>query len=369
MSSSMPSSRVQDRDRPADGSARTVTLVDCDIHPMLTYPEMFRRMAPRWRTHLERFGRRTPLITEFYPRASNGGFRLDSWPEGPDGFPGSDLDLLRRQLLDEYDIDYGILNSLGLLSCHEVPELSGELARVLNDWMWEWMEAEPRLLGAIVVPYEYPEVAVRELERCAVDPRWIQVILPDSAEDPLGSRKYWPIYEAAAAHGLPVALHTAGYWPHLDTGWPSYYLEEHVANAMRMQSQLTNLVCEGVFDAVPELKIVLTESGVAWSASLGWALDSAWELLREYAPPLDPKPSEIIREHVWFTTQPIEEPDDPKGFAQMLEHASLGDRLLFATDYPHWDFDSPEQALPVKLAPALERKFMAENARALYRLS
>jgi predicted TIM-barrel fold metal-dependent hydrolase len=359
----LQTAREPDRDE-----QRTVTLVDCDIHPMLTPGAMLQRMTPRWRAHLERFGRRTPIITEFYPRASNGGFRLDSWPQGPDGFPGSDLDLLRAQLLDEYEIDYGILNSLGLLSCHEVPELAAELSRVLNDWMWGWMEAEPRLLGAIVVPYEYPDLAVREIERCAVDSRWVQVIFPDSAEDPLGSRKYWPIYEAAVAQGLPVALHTAGYWPHLDTGWPSYYLEEHVANAMRMQSQLTNVVCEGVFAAFPELKIVLTESGVAWSAAVGWALDSAWELLGDDVPPLDRKPSEIIEEHVWFTTQPIEEPDDPQQFAQMLEHARLADRLLFATDYPHWDFDSPSQALPRSLPNEVREKILGGNAASLYGL-
>jgi uncharacterized protein len=348
---------------------REVSLVDCDIHPMLTYPEMQKRMSTRWRRHLEQFGRRTPIITEFYPRASNGGFRVDSWPEGPGGFPGSDLGLLQRQLLDEYDIDYGILNSLGLLSCHEVPELSAEIARVLNDWMWQdLMDVEPRLLGAIVVPYEYPELSVREIERCAADERWVQVIFPDSAREPLGSRLYWPIYEAAAAHGLPVALHTAGYWPHLDTGWPSYYLEEHVANAMRMQSQLMNMVCEGIFEAVPDLKIVLTESGVAWTVSIAWALDSGWGMLGEDVPNLERKPSEYLQEHVWFTTQPIEEPDEPIQFAQMLEHGGLADRLVFATDYPHWDFDSPTQALPRGLPDDVRLKILAGTACELYGL-
>jgi predicted TIM-barrel fold metal-dependent hydrolase len=362
-------SETQVQEREGAEAPRAITLVDTDIHPTLTWPQLLRRTSDRWRRHLEQFGRRTPIITEFYPRASNGGFRLDSWPEGPDGFPGSDLGLLQRQLLDEYDVDYGILNSLGLLSCHETPELSAELARVLNDWMWEeWLDPEPRLLGAIVVPYEYPELAVRELERCAVDPRWIQVILPDSAEQPLGSRTYWPIYEAAAAHGLPVALHTAGYWPHLDTGWPSYYLEEHVANAMRMQSQLTNMVCEGVFEAVPELKVVLTESGVAWSTSLAWALDNGWELLRDEVPHLERKPSEVLREHVWFTTQPIEEPDDPTEFTQMLEHGDLSGRLMFATDYPHWDFDSPSQALPRSVSKELRHEILAGTACKLYGL-
>jgi predicted TIM-barrel fold metal-dependent hydrolase len=44
------------------------------------------------------------------------------------------------------------------------------------------------------------------------------------------------------------------------------------------------------------------------------------------------------------------------------------DLLLFAIDYPHWDFDAPDQAFPIRLPAALERKVMSENARAVYGL-
>jgi predicted TIM-barrel fold metal-dependent hydrolase len=76
----------------------------------------------------------------------------------------------------------------------------------------------------------------------------------------------------------------------------------------------------------------------------------------------------VIREHVWFTTQPIEEPDDPQDFVRMLEHGQLTDRLLFATDYPHWDFDSPAQALPPSVPRDLRRKILAGTACELYGL-
>ena len=80
------------------------------------------------------------------------------------------------------------------------------------------------------------------------------------------------------------------------------------------------------------------------------------------------RPSEYVREHVWFTTQPIEEPDDPKQLVWAIEQAGIGNRLLFATDYPHWDFDSPKQALPRAMDALLRRAIMCENALELYGL-
>jgi predicted TIM-barrel fold metal-dependent hydrolase len=128
------------------------------------------------------------------------------------------------------------------------------------------------------------------------------------------------------------------------------------------------MVCEGVFEAIPKLRVVLTEGGVTWVVSLRWGLDAAWSLLRESVPNLERRPSEVIHERVWFTTQPIEEPDDPNEFVQALEQGQLADRLLFATDYPHWDFDSPTQTLPRTVSKDLRARIFAGTACDLYRL-
>ena len=107
---------------------------------------------------------------------------------------------------------------------------------------------------------------------------------------------------------------------------------------------------------------------VRWAAALHWSLDAAWELMREDHPRSQRKPSEYVDEHVWFTTQPVEEPEDPQHLVHAIEQARLSGRLLFATDYPHWDFDSPKQALPRALGPELRRAIPCENALALYGL-
>jgi predicted TIM-barrel fold metal-dependent hydrolase len=130
---------------------------------------------------------------------------------------------------------------------------------------------------------------------------------------------------------------------------------------------MISLVLSGVFDEIPELSIVFVEGGFSWAVPLSWRLDRMHATLGEEVPDLRRKPSEYMR-HFWFTTQPIEEPARPEQFHAMVEALGLGDRLLFATDYPHWDFDAPDQALPKGLSPSDRHNILAGNAHRLYRL-
>jgi predicted TIM-barrel fold metal-dependent hydrolase len=351
---------------PSD-TAKAVTLVDCDVHAQATEPMLAHYLSAATRRRLERYGRRTPRVTEWYPRARNAGMRVDAWPGKPGHIWGSDPETTRAQLLDEYGVDIAMLEVLSGQDGYDDADFAQEWNHAINQWQLErWLEFDSRFVASIAVAHEYPDLAVAEVERRAGDARFAAVLMPASAAEPLGSRKYWPIYEAAAAHGRPMVFHTGGYMDHRGAGYPSFYLEYHVANGINMQAQLTSMVASGMFDAFPALRVVLTECGVAWAAALRWSLDAAWERMREDLPRLERRPSEYVREHVWFTTQPIEEPADPQHLLYAIEQAQLEDRLLFATDYPHWDFDSPTQALPRAMPLELRKAILADNALALY---
>jgi uncharacterized protein len=353
-----------------DATTRRVanTIVDSDIHPHAMPKDLLPRLSERHRRRWEMFGIRIPGPPEIYPRVRNSGFRLDAWPAGG-GVPGSDPALIREQLLDEFDIDHGILIPLqGHSWGVENPEFSAALTGALNRWQAEvLLDAEPRLRASIAIPTESPDLAAAEIRRWADDERFVQVLLPTGGEAGFGTRKYWPIYRAAVETGRPLGAHTGGLEQHRGAGWPSFYLEEHVWNGNMMAALVVNMLCEGVFEEFPSLQVICVEGGIAWMGGLMWALDEAWPGLREDVPFLRRPPSEYIREHFWFTTQPIEEPDDPRHLETALAHIGMDDRIMFASDYPHWDFDSPR--LAPRLFPSASReRIMGLNACRLFGL-
>jgi uncharacterized protein len=201
----------------------------------------------------------------------------------------------------------------------------------------------------------------------AGDPNFAQVLLLTRAAEPLGQRRYWPIYQAAAEANLPIGIHAFGYGGSALTsgGWPSHYIEEMVGHAQCQQAVLTSLIFEGVFERFPTLKVVLVEAGFAWAPAHAWRMDRQFAKLRREVPHLKSLPSEYMRRNVWFTTQPVEEPEPREHLADAIEWMGW-DRVLFATDYPHWDFDDPAHALPIRMSEAQRRQVFLENAKAVY---
>lgn len=351
-------------------------IIDCEIHNSLPTPEA---LAPYLPNHWSRYFllsglRHRSFGVYFAGKPHRHAARADAVP--PSGsLPGSDLAFTRRQHLDRWNIEYAILDpgdQLGFGS--QPPEYAAALTRALNDWVLaEWLEPEPRLYAGICVPIEDGTMAAREIDRIGDHPRFVHVLLNSMTRDPLGHRKYWKIYEAAVRHDLPVSIHfgggmgsnaiTAG-------GWPSYYVELRTAFAQAGQCQLISLISEGVFERFPTLKVVMLEVGYSWLPSLMSRFDAGWQLWRHEVPYLTHQPSEYVQRHCWFNTQPVEEPEKREHLTDLIDwfvEVGMEDRLMFSSDYPHWDFDAPAEALRDFPEKARNRIY-ADNARALYRL-
>lgn len=128
----------------------THTIIDCDVHPKLTSVDDLKPfLSQRWQSHLATYGLRYRMGYQDgnpYPKAAPASSRRDTWPANG-GLPGSDVGMLRDQLLDLYNMEFGIMNPLwptgqGVLG----DDYSAALCRASNQWQLDlYNEPEPRL--------------------------------------------------------------------------------------------------------------------------------------------------------------------------------------------------------------------------------
>jgi predicted TIM-barrel fold metal-dependent hydrolase len=348
-------------------------VIDCDIHPQVgDVEELLAFVDPGQRDWFRAQG--PSLGLPGYPWTHpTSWFRQDLEQDGRP--PGADAATVARELLDPSGTALGVLNADDPIAVSLMPSpyRAAALARAHNEWLRErWLQEEPRFRGAILCAVQDPQAAASEVRRAATDERFVHLLLPGGAERPYGEPRYLPIFEAAAECGLPVAVHSGGEGmgiaaPPGGAGPATFYIEWHtLGSASSVMSHLVSLLVHGTFERLPELRVLLLEGGVAWLPGILWRLDTNWRALRADTPWLARKPSEVAREHVRFTTQPLEHTDGADDLLwEMLEAAGAPDSLLFASDYPHWDFDDPAFMLK-RLPEAWRAGVLHDNAAAFY---
>src|SRR5205085_9300858 len=122
------------------------------------------------------------------------------------GPAASDLDTIRSQVLDPWNVEIGILSCAYAIESLHNPDTAAAMASAVNDWLIaEWLDKVPRLRASVVVPTRVPDMAAHEIERVGGHPGFVQVLLPVRSEAPYGHRRYLPIFEAAVRNKLVVS--------------------------------------------------------------------------------------------------------------------------------------------------------------------
>ena len=344
----------------------TTAAIDCDVHPQVpNLKALYPYLEPYWRDSFTERG-----IPGFEANAYPPNSPLSVRPEwkGKGGNAATDVAQLSAQIFDRFKARTAICNCLYGVELIFSEDMALAVARGVNDWIAkEWLDRDPRLRASIVIPTQNTEYAVDEIERCARDRRFVQILVLAMQEVPLGRRQFWPIYAAAERHGLPLGIHAGSTYRHSITslGWPSYYIEDYAAHTQAFQSQVASLVCEGVFAKYPGLKVVLLESGVTWLPGFLWRFAKFWRGVRAEVPWVDRSPAEIVRDHFRLTIQPFDAPADPDQVERAIDHLRSDAILLYASDFPHWQFDG-DQTMPAGIPKALRHKIMVENPLATY---
>ncbi|MDI4648425.1 amidohydrolase family protein [Cohnella hashimotonis] len=357
---------------PADKKSKAKRpIIDCDIHQISGLEEIKPYLPRHYRELVEAYGPAYPGGMHF--NGGVGGRMADAYPE-EGGRAGSDLALMQRQHLDRYNVAYGILTGEGYgIQATINYDYAAATCSAINDYTIEhWLSRDSRLRGSVMIPKQEPRLAAKEIDRVGGRADMVQVIVCNGATLPYGNRYYDPIYEACVRHNLPFTIHVGLEGeginsPPTGAGYVTNYIETRCARPSTMAAHLASFIFEGVFERFPTLRVVLQEAGVLWLAPLLWKMDQEWKGLRVQTPWVRKRPSEYFREHVRVTTQPIDETPNRAIFDSLLDSIHADETLMYCSDYPHWDYDSPKQALP-KLADGLADRVYYDNAAELYGL-
>ena len=349
-----------------------VMIVDADIHANDTPDALAPHCAMPWRKSLEALSNRHGdylSVPGFSPS-----FKLD--PPIPGGPPPRSVTTAAEMQaeLSELGIGTGIIFPDNMLLFAPLPniEYATALSHAYNRWLLdEWLSREPGLYGVLLACPQNPLDSAKQIEKYAAEDKIVGVFLPTAGVNPLwGDRKYDPILAAAEAANLPVCLHSVTLvspaFPFQLDQFENHFARQVLAHSFAMMANLTSIMHTGVPARYPNLRVVFTEAGIAWVPYMMWRMDKYFNEYRRHVPFLRERPSDYMKQRMWFATQPIEEPDNPKDLVATIDLLGGPERVLFASDWPHHDFDHPRAIMKLPMPMEAKQRIMGENALELF---
>jgi predicted TIM-barrel fold metal-dependent hydrolase len=251
--------------------------------------------------------------------------------------------------------------------------------------MSEFCAADPdRLKGAMLIPFNHPEVAATEARWAREHGLTIAVSNPTPPADRAWSDRFYdPVWQALDELDVPLALHeiTTGCPPHtigVQRYAPTYQMVYLVTHVVEAALGMADLLVSGTLQRFPRLRVMLAEAHVAWLPGLLALLDYTYETVGAGSPfvktiasrrgelALDGLPSDYFRRQCTLSAFP----DDP-----LLEEvvAQYPDNIMISTDWPHpvgegrrSVFDLAAEAETASASPTLQ-PLLADNALRFFR--
>jgi uncharacterized protein len=369
---STPVNEMQEQHK---GKLENMVVVDVDTHLHEIPAEMAEYCDMPWRKSLE-FQASIPERYLDTPGLSPGQDGL--WAPFPGGHDSTRTVISPRQMVDELKsigVDIGILFPDHLLKMALLPQIDYAVAlmRAYNAWLTDrWCRRENTLKGCIVACPQDPIAAADEIRRYAKNPGVVAVYLPTAAVSPLwGHRVYDPIYQAAQDVDLPVMFHSVATihpnFPHNTHGYETEMGQHTIGHAFSIMANLVDVITTGVPVRFPNLRIAWTEAGVSWVPFIMYRLDKEYIERRREVPYLQERPSSYVR-RFYYATQPIEEPENPQDLVNLIRSYQGMETTMFASDWPHHDFDHPRKVFQMPFTPEERHKIMGENALRFFKI-
>jgi len=332
----------------------TWNVIDADGHAM-DYPEAYAHYIDDAYKKRGSFGYWYPM--ESYNRSMNQTL----------GKPGRDIPE-RLADMDRMAVDLSVMYpTFGLfVSQVKEPDYARALCRAYNDWIADQRKVSPRLRAVALLPVTAPEACAAELNRAVTSLGLVGGMLAVSAlPRSFADAAYFPLYEEAQRLHVPLAVHASGGDEFGSELLPTFIATHTCGHPFPVLRQLTAMVFEGIPERFPDLTLGFLEIGCGWLPYWMERMDEEFEKRASEAPHLRARPSEYLTAgRIYYSCEP-----DEKMVGTVVDLVGA-DRIMYASDYPHWDMTYPESAALIQkrgdLSDEAKRKILVENALRFY---
>jgi len=267
-------------------------------------------------------------------------------------------------------IDYNVVFPTDLLAAgvHPDAEIEGALAYGFAKWMTEEVlplsDANKLML---YLPFSDPEACVRIIKEFGDKKGVVGFLVTSMRYQPVYHNSYMPVYKLIEESGKPLGFHTVSHWMERPFQQLNRFLTAHALGfPLFNMIQASNIIINGIPERFPDLKFIFIEAGVYWIPFLMGRLDSDYLFRHSDAPLLTKRPSEYMK-NFYFTSQPLEYTDNMDHMKSIFDMFDAENQLLYASDYPHQDFDTPTSIYDIPfLSEQAKRKILGENALKLF---
>ena len=349
-------------------------IVDADVHVHEDPGELAAYAEPPWDVALREIAKVEERYLDLPAMSPRAEFRIP-WPGGSNRPQIVETAAAMRSELDALHVNEAVLFPDHLLSLAMVrdPAFAVALAHAYNDWLADrWLRHEPTLRGAVVIPPQDPAAGAAEIRRHAANRGFVCAYLPASGLKILyGHELYDPVYEAAAETGLPLAIHS------VEAVYPAFpfQLEQFrtalavhsLAHPLAMVANIVSMLETAVPVRLPDVRFAFMEAGTGWVPWLANRLDKEYIERRREVPLLQERPSHYMR-GFFYGTQPIEEPEQRTDIVKQFDLFDGENTAMFASDWPHHDFDHTQFVFGLPFSPDARRKIMGLNAARFFSL-
>jgi len=278
---------------------------------------------------------------------------------------------LSRKAMDCMALDYQVFfpSALLFLGMHPQREIEVELATAYNRWIVEHvLPHEPRMKAMLYLPFNTPDAAEATVKRFVGAPGVVGFLVTSTRYQPVHANEYMRLYRMLEEADMPIGFHAHHNWNNEYTRPLNRFLSMHaISFVLSNMVHLTNWVINGLPVRFPKLKVMWIESGLAWLPFLMQRLDHEYLMRVSEAPLLKRLPSEYISE-MYYTMQPMEA-TNLKLLEGTLEAIRADTQLLYASDWPHWDFDVPAKVFDLPfLDERAKRNILGLNAARVFNL-